>query len=752
MPRSRAEEDAMARQGGYRRLVGLALGTLLWPVAGAAEVATDGTLGPRLRLAGPEVTIPARLGRIRGKNLFHSFARFGVEEGQRVTFTGPSGLRNIIGRVTGGAASVIDGTLASAVPGADLWLLNPAGILFGPDARLAVQGSFHASTADELRFADGAVFSARAPGGSVLSVAAPQAFGFLGARPAPVTVDRSVLAVPQGQALSLTGGDVTIRGEGVVSDLDPSDDFPDGLADTAGTVRARAGRITLAALGGAGAVAVASGAAVGAVSGAIVLGGAAAVVASGDGGGTIRIRGGRLELAEQALVNADNLGVTPPRGGIDIAAGEVAILDRGTQIASRSRGAGDAGNLTVRAEERLFMEGGGIAAGSFGSGAAGDIVVQARSMELRGRTGISSNARSTGPAGDVRVEADELRMVGTGARGLLPFISSEAIRGSSGNAGTVTVEVTDALALLDSARIATSTFGPGEAGTIAVTAGSLLIAGDNPRVYTGINSRNDVYGTGQGGTVTVRVAGRAEISGRGSAITTSTLSGGRAGDVHVSAGRLHLGDHGEISSSGTSGPAGNVLVTAGTLELDHARLLVEGRGANGGRIAVDAAELIDLDGSEIVSDGDRPEPGSSIIRLTAPLVTINGSRVTSLAGGRPSSGSGEVGIFGGATVISSDSFVAASSAVTVSGLESEVGSRLAAPQGVFLNAGELLRASCAARRTAAASSFTAMGRGGLPRDPAAALPGAHARAAATGRAGPVLAARFAEGCRAEPGG
>src|SRR3712207_8778702 len=89
-------------------------------------------------------------------------------------FRSGQAIDNVISRVTGGEASRIDGTLASRVGKADVWLVNPSGIVFGPGARLDVPGSFHASTADEVRFEDGEVFSARDPGGSVLSVARPE--------------------------------------------------------------------------------------------------------------------------------------------------------------------------------------------------------------------------------------------------------------------------------------------------------------------------------------------------------------------------------------------------------------------------------------------------------------------------------------------------------------------------------------------------------------------------------------------------
>src|SRR3954451_6690089 len=110
--------------------------------------------------SGSQVDIGADLGTRRGDNLFHSFEKFGIAPGQTATFTGPGAIRNVISRVTGGEISNIDGTLRSTVGQADLYFLNPAGVMFGPNATLDVPGSFHVSTAHELRFADGASFSA----------------------------------------------------------------------------------------------------------------------------------------------------------------------------------------------------------------------------------------------------------------------------------------------------------------------------------------------------------------------------------------------------------------------------------------------------------------------------------------------------------------------------------------------------------------------------------------------------------------
>ena len=221
----------------------------------AAQVVLDGTLGPAGPLAGPNYDIGAELGRQVGGNLFHSFGQFDVGTGESATFSGPASVSNVIGRVTGGSASNIDGAIRSTIPSADLFLINPAGMVFGPNATLDVQGSFHASTANEIRFPDGGVFSASNPGASVLTTAPPSAFGFLDSNPAALLVDRSDLAVPAGATLAFVGGDVRIAGEGgEIADVDTAGaeiadirsrfDAPSGAVRVVGgrLARRRAGR------------------------------------------------------------------------------------------------------------------------------------------------------------------------------------------------------------------------------------------------------------------------------------------------------------------------------------------------------------------------------------------------------------------------------------------------------------------------------------------------------------------------------
>ena len=122
-----------------------------------SAITGDGTLGTTVTQSGRTYTIGG--GTLRGSNLFQSFDRLSVGTGDTATFTGPTGTTNILSRVTGGQPSAIDGLLRSEITGANLYLLNPSGVLFGPNARLAVSGSFHVSTADYLRLTDETKFS-----------------------------------------------------------------------------------------------------------------------------------------------------------------------------------------------------------------------------------------------------------------------------------------------------------------------------------------------------------------------------------------------------------------------------------------------------------------------------------------------------------------------------------------------------------------------------------------------------------------
>ena len=179
-----------------------------------AQIVPDGTLGDESSTIAPNAEVkglPAQLiegGAARGSNLFHSFAEFNVGELQRVYFANPTGIENILSRVTGNNPSDIMGTLG--VDGAaNLFLINPNGIVFGSNAQLDITGSFLASTANSLIWNNGFEFSAtnpEAPPLLTINLTPGLQYGS-----GATIANRGNLAV--GQDLTLSAGNLDLQGQ-----------------------------------------------------------------------------------------------------------------------------------------------------------------------------------------------------------------------------------------------------------------------------------------------------------------------------------------------------------------------------------------------------------------------------------------------------------------------------------------------------------------------------------------------------------
>jgi filamentous hemagglutinin family protein len=675
-------------------------------------------------LRGPNYLIPDTVGQIRGPNLFHSFDQFNLIRGESATFTGPNTIANIIGRVTGGSPSSIDGTIRSQMAGANLYLLNPSGVLFGPNASLDVSGSFHVSTADYLRLADGARFFARLSETSTLSVAPPAAFGFLGPTPAAIAVQGSTLQVPEGATFSVVGGETQIVG---------------------GTLRAPSGRMQIASMAAAGEVhLVTPGQAPDlqvdsfAHLGRIALSQNALVDASGNGGGTVLIRGGRL-LVDHAFMSADNQGTRDGTGlGVDLGITADAVLTNGARITADSVRAGRARDLRLTAGSVHLEQGAQLSSSTAGPGQGGTVRVTATdtltltgtaSSILATASGIFAAAFGTGAgagnAGSVVVEAPRVTLTG-GAQ-----IASNT--GGLGQGGTVRVTATDTLTLdgtspvspTPSSIIATA-FGT---GTGAGSAGSVVVEAPRVALTGGAQIASSTSGPGQGGTVTVTAAETLTITGHTSGLRTTAAGSGQGGDLTVDAHQVQLTDGAVITAESTgAGNAGSLTLTArdSVLLRGHSAVTTAASQATGGNIRVTALALVRLQDSQLSATVGGGAGDGGNVTIDPAFIVLQGSQITANAfagaGGRISLTASKAFLADPSSVITASSTLGINGQVAIQAPVTSISGAVAPLPQAFAQTTELLRSRCVERlREETVSRFVVRGRDGVPLEPGSLL-------------------------------
>ncbi|KFB72974.1 MAG: hypothetical protein AW09_001810 [Candidatus Accumulibacter phosphatis] len=618
---------------------------------GGAGIATDGSVGARQTIAGANAgagrfVIPQTLGSVVGNNLFHSFSKFNIDTGQTADFTtSTAALAHVISRVSGGSLSQINGTLkltAAAGSAPAFFFINPAGIVFGAGAALSVPGAFHVSTADYVKFANGDKFHADLGRASTLSSAAPAAFGFLGGTSAPVIVkDGAIVEAQPSQPISVVAGDIEVSNDSVV-------------LTQGGDIRVVAVGNAAQEIGLTGTLAMASG------NLAILKGGLIeSFVVGGVDGGAVAMSAGNITFDSQGSSGATGIFSQVSRGSsgisgsievlatgnfslvnggvifsstdsssnasmVKVSAASISVDGRGSSSATgifsqALSGTGSAGSLEVAAQGGMLsvVNGGQIVSDTYSSGHAGTIGVSAGSIALDNGGIISSTTFSSGNAGIVKVGAGNISIDKQG--GSVTGIISRAESGSTGNAGSVEVSTTEILSIVNGGQVSASTYGPGDAGTVKVNAGSIAIDGRNSRFATGIDSNASSGSMGNAGSVDVSAVGALSVV-NGGEISSNTSSKGNAGTVRVGAGSIAIGSQasgsgGRISSYAFDGPTGN----AGNIEVSTTGNLAI---VNGGAIASSTrsssgnAGTVKVSAGSIVIDSSGPL-GQGFSRSTA---------------------------------------------------------------------------------------------------------------------------------------
>ena len=709
---------------------GIIVSNTLFAICHAQQpsITSDGTLGSIVTLDQSNYTISE--GTILGNNQFHSFGQFNVFQGESATFTGPNTINNIIGRVTGGSQSFIDGLLRSDINGANLYLLNPSGILFGPNASLDVSGSFHVSTADYLRFDDGEQFYVNPAENSVLTVAQPQAFGFLSESPTRIYIQESLLEVPEGETLSVISGNIEIVG---------------------GILQAPGGRLNLASVASSGEVIpnaqdekpdlkMDTFERLGEID--ISKGGK---LQSSGANGNIFIRGGSLSLDSSGIYSttwgaagdldirlAEDLSLTNrsyidsssywsgPAGDILLDVGRLTISD-GSIITSHAMDecTSQWGNIMIRAAEFVSISSGGgdnymqsyISSSTFGDGDGGTVSVSTPTLIIDEHAGIFAvaymgfdwfgNVVGGGRAGDIFIDVGSLTITSAG-------IGCVAGGMTTGHAGNITITATESVSIDDGA-IRSSTFGAGDGGTISIStpvltadssgilaeageyasgnAGEILLEVGSLALSNGAQITTSTDGAGSGGDVTVTATDSISISGHiiesnamyHSAIISSTYGDGNGGTISISTPSLTIDDGALASETGLgAGSGGDIFVEVGDLTISNGGLISTmsfGVG-NAGDISITASDTFHSNNSLVATAAEQGE-GGDINITTREMQLLNGTIVSA-----ESSGAGNAGnIYLAAT----DSFLMRDSAVVTQAIQADGGNiKVSAEDMVYL--------------------------------------------------------------------
>jgi len=465
----------------------------------------------------------------RGENLFHSFQDFNVQAGRGVYFDSPLGVSNILTRVTGMNTSNILGIIG-VLGKANLFFLNPNGIIFGPKAGLDLYGSFLGTTATSFSWPNGTQFSAKNPQpASLLTVSVPIGLNFA---KAPGSIEVNNVGYGYFTSYSLANIPTPLAGAGT---------GPIGLKVQEGK--------TLALIGGS-----------------INFDGG--VVTSPAG----QISIGSVGRGEQVKINPASMGWTFDYSNVrnfqDIQLENLSLLD--------ASGTGNS-KIHLQANRITFSNGSFAFIQNLGTQSSGDITINAtESLMLNGRTNnpipnfsslqYLSGINITGVSAqgnNISISTKQLTLQSGGVIENTSLYSGGAAR-TSINASDFTkvIGVSPLNPIYTNSRIYSIFTDSATAGNILLNTGRLLISDGGS-----ISSAN--YGTGLGGTVLVNafesiiLKNVAPFSLEPSSLTAATFGVGSAGNVIVNTPRLTLLDGGRVDSSTfASGKAGNVTINA----------------------------------------------------------------------------------------------------------------------------------------------------------------------------------------------
>lgn len=647
---------------------------LITPSYARTEIIPDGTT-PTLAPSNCSTNVcEIQGGTQKGNNLFHSFAKFNINEGQRVIFR-DYGATNIFSRVTGNERSNILGEIG-VLGSANLFLINPNGITFGNNASLALNGSFVATTANAIEFGDRGIFGTKDLSAPTLLVVNPSAFIF-DRNPGEITNQAVALQVINDRSLLLLGGNVSLNktfltalngrielgavaGVGKVGLLNNNDQnfslsFPKNLARAEVALRESVINVVAEGKGNIAinakninvfASEITAGVGIGVNSPiklpgnitlnateVITFGGRASQISnqlrldSIGNTGDILLQADSLFLDDGIEINTSALG-QGNAGSVFIQADNLVSLTAGAKILSANiesaGGLGDAGDIQIRTGA-LVIDNASLLSSSFGLGNAGEISIQATNDVSLKHSILSSTAGRDSQGGDINIQANTLFLT----EGTMLFTNTDVGK----QAGNVIINTTDSVFLSNSA-IFSNTFGSGDGGNTYIKTGMLTL-NDGAKISA------TTTGSGNAGNIQIFADNLVSISGinpnalellepiqnttsSGLFATTEAGATGKGGNIAISAGTLQVSDGAVISAlTRSGGEGGSIAINANNIELAGGGQILASAysSGNAGSIAVTANNRISITGINLNNSRDNDGVSSGL------FVGVRGDRL-----------------------------------------------------------------------------------------------------------------------------
>lgn len=716
----------------------------------AQTISSDNTLVKPTRVSsqdGKKFIINS--GSLVGRNLFHSFDKFSIPRGGAAIFNNGKNVDNIISRVTGGFRSDLDGQI-KAHGNANVFLLNPSGILFGPNASLELGGSFLASTADRIEFFDGSFFG--------------------------INESQTRIALTESLPTSLqfqnSNGSIMVKGKDFCPclTLKPNSTFAlvgNGISFNNGLLRVPEGRIELGSVSSPAKINLLPVKAGWALEydgvnefSNISLQNFATLDTSGNFGGLIQIYGNKINIENNSVLASFTLGDFLGQGVIIQAQESLSIFN--SFLFSNTLGSGKGGDIKVSAS-KVIVHDGLISSDTSGVGDAGDIVINSQDyVEVSGQTGFIltqsfSTLEDAGNAGNVYILTDELFIkeggiitttsVGPGNTGNVLVNANylvdidgrnsgifSRVRGS-GSGGRIQI-FSPVLKIRHGAVVDTSTLSEGQGGNIQLIANTL-------ETNSGGQVISGAFGSGDAGSITLNVRDLIKLSGTNSGIFASTdfSSTGDGGDINIDPNLVIISDGAGIGvNSEGFGLGGNINLVAGKLILSSQAFINASSSTNqGGNITLKLDDFLFMRGQSLISAnaGSLGQPGDGgNINISADYVvsepTSNSDIIANSFEGR----GGKVNInarraiFGFSVTENTDPRSSAVNDITAVSLQDprlngqvninnpEVDpSENLSEQPVAVEPPQDIAKGCRPGQSIGGSTFTHVGRGGLPIGP-----------------------------------